>query len=176
MFILLKTINTCQLTPKALIKLPLTIESLSPHLPARWLSSGSRKCLQYLNSCQQFFIFFFSFLVSFLQFFYFYLVLELFIDDLKIIFMVCIILQGSLRSKGLFSLLVELQITHWFAFDILRNIIFSNYFQKIIVKFCELFVFSSKLLKFFCCLAIANRLKFEFRIMKFRSQIGVFFG
>ena len=58
----------------------------------------------------------------------------------------------------------------------LGNIIFSNYFKKIIVQFCELFVFSSKLLKFFCCLAIANCLKFEFRIMKFRSQIRVFFG
>ena len=57
-----------------------------------------------------------------------------------------------------------------------RNIIFSNYFKKIIVQFCELFVFSSKLLKFFCRLAIANRLKFELRIMKFRSQIGGLFS
>ena len=72
--------------------------------------------------------------------------------------------------------MIQLYITHWFAFDMFRNIIFSNYFKKIIVQFCELFVFSSKLLKFFCCLAIANRLKFEFRIMKFRSQIGVLFS
>ena len=74
------------------------------------------------------------------------------------------------------SLLIQLYITHWFAFDMFRNIIFSNYFKKIIVQFCELFVFSSKLLIFFCYLAIVNRLKFKFRIMKFRSQIGVFFG
>ena len=58
----------------------------------------------------------------------------------------------------------------------LGNIIFSNYFDKIFVQFCESFIFISKLLKFFACLAIANRLKFEFRITKFRSQIAIFFG
>ena len=58
----------------------------------------------------------------------------------------------------------------------LGNIIFSNYFKKIIVKFCELFIFVSKLLKFFACLTIASCLKFVFRITKFRSQIARFFG
>ena len=74
------------------------------------------------------------------------------------------------------SLLIQLYITHWFAFDMLGNIIFSNYFQKIIVQFCELFIFSSKLLKFFACLTIASYLKFVVRVIKFRSQIALFFG
>jgi hypothetical protein len=58
----------------------------------------------------------------------------------------------------------------------LWNIIFSNYFKKIIVQFCELFIFVSKLLKFFACLTIASCLKFVFRVIKFRSQIALFFG
>ena len=58
----------------------------------------------------------------------------------------------------------------------LRNIIFSNYFKKIIVQFCELFIFVSKLLKFFACLTIASYLKFVVRVIKFRSQIALFFG
>ena len=76
----------------------------------------------------------------------------------------------------MFYLLVQLYITHWFAFDMLRNIIFSNYFKKIIVQFCELFIFVSKLLKFFACLTIASCLKFVFHVINFRSQIALFFG
>jgi hypothetical protein len=180
MFFHPKTINPCPLTCKAFITLIITIYSLSAYLPA-WVFRLFRLfCLSVLPQKSYFFshlfYFFFSFLVSFLQFFYFYLVQEIFIDELKIIVTVYFIIEVLLRSKGSFLLLAQLNITHWFAFDVLRNIIFSNYFKKIIVKFCELFVFSSKLLKFFCRLAIANRLKFKFRIMKFRSQIGVFFG
>jgi hypothetical protein len=95
MFVHSISINTCPLTFKTLITLVLTIYSLPTYLPA-WVFRLFRFCLSVFPQKSYFFshlfYFFFSFLVSFLQFFYFYLVLELFIDDLEIIVMVCIIL------------------------------------------------------------------------------------
>jgi hypothetical protein len=86
------SINPCHLTSKALITLVLTIYSLPTYLPA-WVFRLFHCVLpQKSYFFSHLFYFFFSFLVSFLQFFYFYLVLELFIDDLEIIVMVCIIL------------------------------------------------------------------------------------
>ena len=176
MFFLPKTINTCPLTFKTLIKLFITTCTHSVYLPA-WLFRLF--CLSVPQKSYFFshlFYFFFSFLVSFLQIFYFHLVQEIFIDELKIIVTVYFIIEVLLRSKGTFLSLTQLYIAHWFAFDVLGNIIFSNYFKKIIVQFCELFIFVSKLLKFFACLTIASCLKFVFRVIKFRSQIALFFG
>jgi hypothetical protein len=93
MFFLPKTINSCPLTVKTLIKLLVTACAHSVYFPS-WLFR--LVCWSVFPQKSYFFshlfYFFFSFLVSFLQFFYFYLVLELFIDDLEIIVMVCIIL------------------------------------------------------------------------------------
>ena len=98
MCVLLKTINTCQLTPKALIKLPITICSLPTYLPG-WLLrlyvlSGLQKSCFFFHF-PHFLFHFPHFLFHLINFFFlrldFDLVLELFIDDLKIIFMVCII-------------------------------------------------------------------------------------
>ena len=100
MFFLPKTINSCPLTVKTLIKLLVTTCTHSVYLPS-WLFR--LVCWSVFPQKSYFFshlfYFFFSFLVSgqkffifFFQFANFYLVLELFINDLKIIFMVYFIL------------------------------------------------------------------------------------
>ena len=100
MFFLPKTINSCPLTVKTLIKLLVTTCTHSVYLPS-WLfrlvcwSVFPQKSYFFFHFPHSFFSFLVSgqkFFIFFFQFANFYLVLELFINDLKIIFMVYFIL------------------------------------------------------------------------------------
>ncbi len=113
------SINPCHLTSKALITLVLTIYSLPTYLPA-WVFRLFHCVLpQKSYFFSHLFYFFISFLFFFFHFFFhqinffflclnFHLVQELFIDVLKIILTVYFIVKGSLRSKGLLLLLMQL--------------------------------------------------------------------